>query len=104
MKYYNIITITYNSEKYVSALDDSMRLPSNWNWVIWDNDSKDDTQKQLERLSKKEGRLIHLNSENLGFAKGNNEAVKVAPKSDWTLFINPDSRLSDDFFWNAKEL
>ncbi|WP_016760842.1 glycosyltransferase family 2 protein [Leptospira weilii] len=98
MQYYNIITVTYDSEKYVSALNDSMKLPPNWTWVIWDNDSKDDTQEQLKRLSKKDRRLVHFSSKNLGFAGGNNEAIKAAPKSDWTLFINPDSRLSDDFF------
>ncbi|EMG19033.1 glycosyltransferase-like protein, family 2 [Leptospira interrogans serovar Icterohaemorrhagiae str. Verdun HP] len=53
MKYYNIITITYNSKKYISALDQSMQLPSNWTWIIWDNDSKDGTQEQLKLLSKK---------------------------------------------------
>ncbi|ABJ75792.1 glycosyltransferase family 2 protein [Leptospira borgpetersenii] len=98
MKYYNIITITYNSEKYISALDWSIKLPSNWTWVIWDNDSKDGTQEQLKLLSEKDRRLIHFSPKNLGFAGGNNEAIKIAPKSDWTLLINPDSRLSDDFF------
>ncbi|EMI64609.1 glycosyltransferase family 2 protein [Leptospira noguchii] len=98
MKYYNIITITYNSEKYISALDQTMKLPFNWTWIIWDNDSKDGTQEQLKLLSKKDRRSIHCSSKNLGFAGGNNEAIKVAPKSDWTLLINPDSRLSDNFF------
>ncbi|EMY76348.1 glycosyltransferase-like protein, family 2 [Leptospira weilii serovar Ranarum str. ICFT] len=98
MENYNIITITYNSEKYISSLDASVRLPSNWNWVIWDNHSQDNTPLLLKQLPKNDRKFIHCGDRNLGFAGGNNEAVKIAPKGDWILFINPDSRLSDDFF------
>ncbi|RHX78235.1 glycosyltransferase family 2 protein [Leptospira yasudae] len=98
MQQYNIVTVTYNSEKYISALDDSMQLPSGWNWLIWDNDSKDGTRDLLEKLPKKKQRSVHLSEQNLGFAGGNNAAVKVASKSDWILLINPDSRLAPNFF------
>ncbi|EMJ93175.1 glycosyltransferase family 2 protein [Leptospira alstonii] len=98
MQYYNIITITYNSERHIRALNDSMRLSPNWTWVIWDNDSKDNTRDFLKRLTEENRKSIHFSAKNLGFAGGNNEAVKIAPKSDWILLINPDSRLSGDFF------
>ncbi|PJZ58184.1 glycosyltransferase family 2 protein [Leptospira barantonii] len=98
MQSYNIITVTYNSARYVSALNESMKLPQNWNWVIWDNDSKDETPNLLKRIADNERRIVYLNRKNLGFAEGNNEAVKIAPKADWILLINPDSRLDSDFF------
>lgn len=98
MQKYNIITITYNSERYVPALNESMKLPPNWNWVIWDNDSKDETPNLLKRIANEEQKIVHLHSKNLGFAGGNNEAVKISPKADWILLINPDSRVDEDFF------
>lgn len=104
MQNYNIITITYNSEKYIHALNESMKLPPNWNWIIWDNDSKDNTVNLLKQLPKNDRRLIHYGDQNLGFAGGNNEAVKVAPKSDWILLINPDSRLDSNFFQECESI
>lgn len=98
MKYYNILTITYNSEKYIQALDRSMALPPNWTWVIWDNHSQDKTGEILTDISKKNQRIVHIHDRNLGFAGGNNEASKIAPKGDWILLINPDARLDSDFF------
>ncbi|AOP33724.1 glycosyl transferase [Leptospira tipperaryensis] len=98
MIYYNILTITYNSEKFIQALDGSMDLPPNWNWVIWDNHSQDNTASILSDISKKTQRIVHIHDRNLGFAGGNNEASKIAPQSDWILLINPDARLNSDFF------
>ncbi|TGM56540.1 glycosyltransferase family 2 protein [Leptospira adleri] len=98
MVYYNILTITYNSEKYIRALDASMNLPPNWNWVIWDNHSQDHTAEILADIKRKKQRTIHIHDLNLGFAGGNNEASRIAPKSDWILLINPDARLDADFF------
>ncbi|AYV57252.1 glycosyltransferase family 2 protein [Leptospira kmetyi] len=104
MQKYNIITVTYNSERYVSALNESMKLPANWNWVIWDNDSKDETPNLLKRIADEERRIVHLGGKNLGFAEGNNEAVKIAPKADWILLINPDSRLDSNFFKECESI
>ncbi|EQA53805.1 glycosyltransferase family 2 protein [Leptospira kmetyi] len=104
MQKYNIITVTYNSELYVSALNESMKLPANWNWVIWDNDSKDETPNLLKRIADEERRIVHLGGKNLGFAEGNNEAVKIAPKADWILLINPDSRLDSNFFKECESI
>ncbi|MBM9501995.1 glycosyltransferase family 2 protein [Leptospira sp. 201903071] len=98
MTYYKILTITYNSEKYIEALDRSMQLPPNWNWVIWDNDSQDYTARILSNITKRQQRYVHIHDQNLGFAGGNNEASKIAPRSEWILLINPDSRLDSDFF------
>ncbi|MGJ4751288.1 glycosyltransferase family 2 protein [Leptospira kmetyi] len=104
MQKYNIITVTYNSERYVSALNESMKLPANWNWVIWDNDSKDETPNLLKRIADEERRIVHLGGKNLGFAEGNNKAVKIAPKADWILLINPDSRLDSNFFKECESI
>lgn len=89
----SIIIVTYNCEKYIKNCLDSVIKASydiNYEIIIFDNDSKDKTTSIIEAEHKK-ARLIRSRS-NLGFAKGNNEAVKIS-RGKYILLLNHDTIL-----------
>ena len=88
----SIITVSYNNadciEKFVLSV--LKNLPENGELVVLDNASTDETVKKLEKF--KDKIKIIKSSENLGFSKGNNKAVKEA-SGEYLFFLNPDSEL-----------
>lgn len=93
----SIIILTYNSSSYINDLLDSIFkilgesiLKGQTEVIIFDNSSKDNTVDLVEKYKKN---INIIRSEiNLGYAKGINEASKVA-KGELLVVINPDSRL-----------
>lgn len=64
--------------------------------IVSDNASTDDSLFELRRHFQGDGRLTILqNSENLGFAKGNNIALPLAG-GEFILFLNPDCIVRPD--------
>ncbi len=62
--------------------------------IVVDNASTDGTREKLRRV---EGRWrVFYNQSNLGFAAGQNQAMRAA-KGEWVLCLNPDVILSADF-------
>lgn len=90
----SIITVTYNSQKYIKRLLDSLNKfrPERTEIIIVDNKSSDNTLKILK--SRKNIRLIE-NDSNDGFAKGSNSGAKIA-QGEYLLFLNPDTDIFDD--------
>ncbi len=92
----SVIIVSYNTEKYLRACLSSLRIQSGdiqTEVIIFDNHSQDGTIELVRR----EYPLVKLiaHSENLGFAKANNEAAKQAT-GKYLLFINPDTKLDPD--------
>jgi GT2 family glycosyltransferase len=89
----SIIIVTYNCEKYIkNCLDSILKYCSDVNYelIVFDNDSNDNTINIIESDYTKV-KLIRSQS-NLGFAKGNNEAVNVS-KGKYILLLNHDTIL-----------
>ena len=88
----SIITVSYNNEDCIEkfVLSVLKNLPENGELVILDNASTDETIKKLEMF--KDKIKIIKSSENFGFSKGNNRAVKEA-SGEYLFFLNPDSEL-----------
>jgi GT2 family glycosyltransferase len=88
----SIIIPTWNTAKItLNSINTINKHLGNFDYeiVVVDNGSTDNT---IELLSKiKQVRLIK-NSTNLGFAKANNQAVKIA-KGEYFLFLNSDMEL-----------
>lgn len=61
---------------------------SNYEIIIVDNDSDDDSVKFLKSLNELNIKIIE-NNENVSFSKGNNDGVKIA-KGDYILLLNND--------------
>jgi len=69
-------------------------------WVV-DNGSKDGTVEMIKKLGKSNSCLkVLLNSENFGFAKGNNIGIKKAIKNgaEYVLILNSDTEVEDNFW------
>jgi GT2 family glycosyltransferase len=102
----SIVIVTWNTAEITRKCVDTIQkyLPKNFaEIIIVDNDSTDNTK---EIFSKNKSITYHLNSGNLGFAKGNNIGAKLAT-TDYLFFLNSDmefldSKLVDmlDFYQN----
>ena len=74
--------------KYAKGLD--------YEVIIVDNASQDDSREYLKRLGRSKERFkVILNKENLGFAKANNQALKIA-QGHFILLLNPDTEVYDE--------
>jgi GT2 family glycosyltransferase len=69
---------------------------SNWEILIWDNASIDETQEYLGKALEKNS---YFHNSNIGFAKAHNQLIKHAKAlaADYYLALNPDSCLAPDY-------
>lgn len=95
----SIIIISFNTRTITLDCLQSIvksRISVPYEIIVFDNASSDGTQKAITELAKKYTQ-IHLveNRHNIGFGKGNNEAVKLA-KGGYILLLNTDIVVLDD--------
>ncbi|MEI8067863.1 MAG: glycosyltransferase family 2 protein [Candidatus Shapirobacteria bacterium] len=88
----SIIIISFNTEKLTvdcikSIYQDKGLKEIPFEIIVIDNDSKDNSVKELKKL-----KYINLieNKENSGFGKANNQGLKIA-KGNYILFLNSDT-------------
>ena len=92
----SIIIVSWNTRELLSGcLDSIFRETRNLSLeiIVIDNDSSDDSVDML----KKNFPQVHIieNKENRGFAAANNQGIHAA-KSDYLLFLNPDTVILDN--------
>lgn len=101
---FDIILVSYNSEKYIEKCINSI-VKSNYDLkkigiYVYDNNSKDNSVSLLKKLNDKYGdrfnnfKIIE-GKKNLGFGIANNNAVKYAT-SDYLFFLNIDCEIYED--------
>jgi hypothetical protein len=89
----SIIIINYNTCAFLKRCLQSIKdadLQLDYELIIVDNNSQDQSRKFLSEmnLGKQPGRII-LNNQNLGFARANNQAIKLA-QGEYIFICNPD--------------
>ncbi len=84
----SVIVVTWNSAPHVASCLRALRHHRNWERIIIDNASRDNTV-ECVRSADPEARLV-INSENRGFAAGANQGVRIA-EGELILLLNPDS-------------
>jgi glycosyltransferase involved in cell wall biosynthesis len=94
----SIIIPTYNHAKFISKALNSIKIQTydNWEVIIIDNYSTDETHKILDKIT--DSRIRHLKIDNKGvIAKSRNIGIKEA-NGEWIAFLD-----SDDF-WTEEKL
>lgn len=93
------LVVTWNSSAVIDGLLDSLDAGFegvDWQLIVADNDSADDTVARVERWSAdnpaKSCQVVHTGG-NLGYAAGINAALAKADRYDAALVLNPDIRL-----------
>lgn len=90
----SIVIVTYNSEKYIKNCLYSV-FSSKFNLeievIIVDNNSRDNTVKVIHDTDYPI--KIIENRENIGFARANNQALKIA-QGKYVFILNPDTEIS----------
>jgi GT2 family glycosyltransferase len=90
-----VVVVTHNSADVIEGLLDTIEdglAGCDWNLVLIDNASEDDTVGVVRRASP-EATVIEL-PHNLGFAAGLNRGIKAVGREADLLTLNPDVRLS----------
>jgi GT2 family glycosyltransferase/glycosyltransferase involved in cell wall biosynthesis len=91
-KFTSIITLTFNGLKYTKELIESIQknTAENYELIIVDNASSDDTIEYLKELEKNHNNFkIIFNKKNLGFPAGINQGINQA-SGDYLLIVNND--------------
>jgi len=84
----SVVTVTFNSEKFIGRLIKSLvGLPKDAEIIVVDSGSTDETVKVLKKYA--QIKLIEP-GQNVGFGKGCNLGTAVA-SGEYLLFLNPDS-------------
>ena len=94
----SIITPAYNCEKYLEQSVDSVLSQTwqDWELLIIDDCSKDNTYALMQELAKKDERIrILQNPQNSGAAATRNNGVRQAA-GEWIAFIDSDDLWEPD--------
>lgn len=98
----SIIIISFNTSKITHKCLDTVfeslkDAPFEWEVVVVDNASSDDSVKMLKAYKKShpEGVTLIENSRNLGFGRANNQAVRDS-RGKYTLLLNSDTEILDN--------
>lgn len=97
-KLVSIITPAYNTEKYIAQTIESVQKQTykNWEMIIVDDCSQDDTVKIVEEYAKKDSRIILLkNCKNSGVSFSRNQALKHS-QGDYIAFLDSDDLWIED--------
>lgn len=97
----SVITLTYNKLEYTKKFISSLfKYTKDFELIIVDNGSTDGTVEYLKNL--KDVKLI-LNTENVGFSKGNNQGIEIA-EGEYVSFLNNDILLSPNWFEECEKV
>lgn len=95
----SVIAVNYNGAKDLPVFLDTIKNQSykNFELIIVDNNSSDNSKEIINEYQKKFSEIIYLNSgANLGFAAGNNYAIPYC-KGELFCLINIDTKVDKDW-------
>ena len=98
----SILIVNYNGKGLIESCLDALEKQSynNFEIIIVDNNSSDGSLNNIEKFLGKSLIALRIKiiplAENLGFAGGNNEALKYA-EGEYISLINPDAEASADW-------
>lgn len=92
----SIVIVNYNTKEFLRnclrSIRESISSKISYEIIVVDNASTDGSPSAILNIKNKISNIkTILNNRNLGFSKANNQAIKVAQKSRYVLFLNPDT-------------
>lgn len=99
----SIVMVTYNNlevtKRCLESIERNTAYP-NYEVIIVDNRSQDNTPKYLEEVSKENSKIkIILNQDNRGFAGGNNDGLRIA-EGKYIILLNNDTLVTRGWISN----
>lgn len=99
---YSVVIVTHNSQKHIHKCLWALKVQTCPPKRIVISDSGSDTLDYLQPYQSEPGVRIIENPKDIGFCRGNNAAMsRIAPESDFVLFLNPDCFLTPTFAQEA---
>ncbi|WP_270306305.1 glycosyltransferase family 2 protein [Streptococcus infantarius] len=94
----SIILPIYNAEVYLESTIKSIQEQTylNWELIVIDDGSKDNSLKVLEEIARKDNRIICFHKENGGSSQARNFGLSKAT-GNFIAFIDDDDKLEPDF-------
>lgn len=94
----SIITPCYNGGKYISQTIESVMAQSypDWEMIIVDDGSKDDSEKIVRSYMEKENRIVFLQQPNAGSAAARNNGIRNA-RGQYIALLDADDLWEPDF-------
>jgi len=95
----SVVTPVYNGEAFVRNAYDCLcrQTYQNWEWVVVDDGSNDDTAKCLKDLTSEDQRIRFFQQKNSGSAKQPRDHAVYESKGNFILPFDIDDQLSDDY-------
>jgi len=92
----SVLIVTWNSAEYLEKCFESIDRQQyrDFEVLLVDNASTDGTRELLR--SREATWHVFYNAKNVGFAAGQNQAIRAA-SGEWLLCLNPDVSLAEDF-------
>lgn len=94
----SVITGAFNCSRYIGDTYESLRCQTirDWEWVVVDDASTDDTLQSLRGIARNDERVrLLVNDSNLGAAGSRNRALQAA-RGQFVAFIDADDRWLPD--------
>lgn len=88
----SIVMPVYNSEKYIEEAMNSVidQTYENWELIIIDDGSNDNTIRKIERILIKDNRIrFYKNDKNMGVSATRNRGISLS-RGDWIAFLDSD--------------
>lgn len=94
----SVIVPVHNSEKYISYCVKSViaQTYENWELILVDDGSTDNSLKILQALAKKDNRIYVIHQENEGPGRARNVGI-VHATGDYIVFLDSDDRINKDY-------
>lgn len=98
---FSILIPVYNAQEYISECIESVLKQKyrNWELIIIDDGSSDDTLKICQDFSRQNNRIVVIHQDNSGVSTTRNSLVEKA-KGEYLIFLDADDYwISDDFLY-----
>ena len=94
----SVLMPVYNSEKFLEETVQAVINQSytNWELILVDDGSTDNSKKLCDELRKKENRIKFIDKKNTGVSDTRNVALKNA-KGQYVVFVDSDDLIHKDY-------